>query len=72
MIKKIDQFGKGIGFTFDGASSYATLIGGIVSVFYLVVVLAYAGLQFSVMATYGNTSFQSSTVLNKFKSSESF
>jgi hypothetical protein len=46
MIKKIDQFGKGLGFTFEGSASYATLLGGIVSVFYAVIVLAYAGLQF--------------------------
>lgn len=66
MFKKIDQFGKGLGFTFEGAASYATLCGAITSVFYIVIVLAYAGLQFSVMVGYGNTSFQSSTVLNKF------
>ena len=55
MIKKIDQFGKGLGFTFEGSASYATLIGGIASIIYVVIVLAYAGLQFYVMATYGNT-----------------
>jgi hypothetical protein len=66
IMKKVDQFGKGLGFTFKGSASYGSLIGGIASVFYVLIVLAYAGLQFSVMASYGNTSFQTSTILNKY------
>ena len=40
--------------------------------FYIVILLAYAGLQFSVMALYGNTSFQTSTVLNKYSQSDKY
>jgi hypothetical protein len=32
IMKKIDQFGKGLGFTFEGSASYGSLIG-IASVF---------------------------------------
>lgn len=40
--------------------------------FYIVVVLAYEGLQFSVMATHGKTSFKTYTVLNKYSQEDKF
>jgi hypothetical protein len=48
------------------------MLGGFLSLFYIMLSLAYAVLQFYVMVTYGNTSFQSSTQNNCYKSSDVF
>jgi hypothetical protein len=56
-IKKIDQFGQGLGFTINGDQTYHTTVGGLVSLGYGLLTLAYLTLQFYVMVTYGNTTF---------------
>jgi hypothetical protein len=46
-----------LGFTIDGDQKFHTLVGGLVSLGYGLLTLAYLTLQFYVMVTYGDTTF---------------
>ena len=58
-LMSIDMFGERVGFQIEGMNSYPTACGTIVSILTLALVLIYALKQWTAMAKYNETRFQS-------------
>ena len=56
-FKRIDMFGKPIGFNFNGQSTYTTWYGSILSMVAISLVILYTSVQFITMLDYGDSKY---------------
>ena len=66
-LVKLDNFSHGVQLQVRGAEGYKTYLGSAFTIFCALIALTYSGNQFSIMASYGNTSYQVENRKNSFE-----
>ena len=64
-IKSIDAFGEGVGFNIgEGKQTHQTYFGSVLTLITIVITFTYAFKRYIVMSEYGDTSYQSTSLIS--------